>query len=770
MVKSVHTLERQNSTAGRSEQSNAFSDRFEIEEYSPVDGMDGRQERDGSRRPSRTSDEEEVVTSVAAHYADDHLQPSQPLREARNSIRKSRGFSDNPFQGEDEDGGRGPSQSTQLTTLSPQMTGDTYRTDNNSLSGNTVVSSTHGNGPSHPYDQYTQHTSLTRSPTAPSTITAQTTGRQSLHGPSHQYNMYPQNVEEDIDDVQSQAGTNHNIPMGFPPTLLNVSTFRHDADNLSEQLPPYSEYPEDGAPKQVSVPPRIDEVSPTSDSSPTLRNPQSMSDNNRTPDVSSSDDEAGPVDEKKWKDKTWKEKRKTRVCCGIKFGWIALVIGVFLFIVIVLAATIGGFFGAQARENAKKANENTLIDASPIRSSMMPLPTGSFQLQLGAPQEVQAECLTDQSQIGSWDCGISSPGSLAISIGPGPNGNGQGAYIYQATNDFKIGYGTEIPHTVWSPLRPVKDMDAPNRGPAYQFQAVYTKIVIAKPDAFQPAKVDQSGSSTASQSSTNSKRESQFDKRYWAPLANAGDQPWFCYWNNTLIEGFIYVQENSTSWYGDKSRRYMEKRDDKWSIPSFTATSGQPFPTSFLQDWQISQFSSLSSQSTTSANLAAATSVSTPTTTGTYPASACTYSSGTAYPANPSSTPETCPPALGEDPWSKLDFYPFVVKIEERRIPGDTMRPYCQKMQVLDNGGLGYLQDATGNPYIVQLSESSPDINAYTNVYGAGSRKMRRGERAVFAPSPLEEEEDAQLEKRDDTVKRAVVDGACHCQWVSGEN
>ncbi|KAF4553650.1 Hypothetical protein D9617_6g093810 [Elsinoe fawcettii] len=757
MVKTVPTLQRQDSTAARSVQSNAFSDRFEIDEYSPVDGMEGREERDVSRQPSRASEDEEAVTSVAAHYADDHLQPAQPFREARNSIRKSRGFMDNPFQSEDDESGRGPSQSTQLT-LSPQMTGDTYRTDN-SLSGNTVVSSTHStanrNGPSHPYDQYTQNTSLTRSPTAPSTITAQTTGRQSLHGPSHQYNMYPQNVEEDIDDVQSQADTNHNIPMGFPPTMLNVSTYRHDADNLSEQLPPYSEYPEDGAPKQIAVPPRIDEVSPTSETTP--RGPQSMSDANRSPEVSSSDDEAGPVDEKKWKDKTWKEKRNTRMC-GTRFGWIALGLGVFLFIVIVLSATIGGFFGAQAKENAKKANENTLIDASPIRSSMMPLPTGSFQLQLGAPQEVQAECLTDQSQIGSWDCGISSPGALAITIGPGPNGNGQGAFIYQATNDLKIGYGTEIPHTVWSPLRPVKDMDAPNRGPAYQFQAVYTKIVIAKPDAFQPAKVDQPGSSSSSQSTSHTKRDqSRNEKRYWSPLAYAGDQPWFCYWNNTLIEGFIYVHENSSSWYGDKSRK--TKRD--FTMP-FTTSQ---FPTSFVNPWVLSSLQSQSTPTpspTTSQDIASAPTATSPTTTGTYAASACTYASGTAYPANPSSTPDTCPPALGNDPWSQLDFYPFVVKIEERRIPGDTMRPYCQKMQVLDNGQLGYLQDPTGNPYIVQLSESSPDINAYTNVYGAGSRKMRRGERQVFTPA--EDAEDADL------AKRAVVDGACHCQWVSGEN
>ncbi|TKX20639.1 hypothetical protein C1H76_7025 [Elsinoe australis] len=759
MVDRPTPLERQNSTAARSDTSNVFGDRFAIDDYySPVDGMNGREEGDPARRPSRSSDEDEAVTSVAAHYAEPSIEPAQSPRLARNSIRKSRGYIDNPFRSEDDESLRGPSQSTQ-STLAPQMTGDTFRTDN-SLSGNTVVSSSqsmgYSHGPSHPYDQYIQNTSLTRSPTAPSTITAQTTGRQSLHGPSHQYNMYPQNVEEDIDDTQSQVGSNQNIPMGFPPTLLNVSTYRHDADNLSEQLPPYSEYPEDGAPKHVNVPPRVAEVSPTSDVMQSPRIRQSMSDAqpvNRGADPSSSDDDfVSSQSEKRWKEKSWKEKRKTKFC-GVPFGWIALVAGVFLFIVIVCSATIGGFFGAQAKAAAKAANQDALIDASPIREPLPPLQTGNYQLQLGPPQEVQAECLTDQSQVASWDCGISSPGALAISIGPGPNGNGQGAYIYQATNDLNIGYGTEIPHTVWSALKPVKDMDAPNRGPAYQFQVLYTKIVVARQDAFQPARVNQPGSSSSSSASQSATPTSNSkNKRYWSSLAQSGDQPWFCYWNNTQIEGFVYVKENSTSWYGDDNKMRSEKK--RWDTSSFTSTVGfsNPFTTAL----------------STSATAPASTSTTaSPTTTGsgsstTIPASACTWSSGTAYPANPTYTPETCPPALGDDPWSKLEMYPFVVKIEERRLPGDTMRPYCQKMQVLDNDQLGYLMDPSGNPYIVQLSEQSPGLDAYSNVYGSSSRKMRRGERKIFSPN--EEAEDAEL------GKRALVDGSCHCQWVSGEN
>lgn len=66
--------------------------------------------------------------------------------------------------------------------------------------------------------------------------------------------------------------------------------------------------------------------------------------------------------------------------------------------------------------------------------------------------------------------------------------------------------------------------------------------------------------------------------------------------------------------------------------------------------------------------------------------------------------------------------------------------PYCQKMQLLDNGEMVAVPDSKGNPIIVQLSESDPDYDNYKN--GGSSKSSKRS-----------------LYRREDPSN------ACHCQW-----
>lgn len=51
---------------------------------------------------------------------------------------------------------------------------------------------------------------------------------------------------------------------------------------------------------------------------------------------------------KKWHEKTWKEKRKTRVCGGRVPVWVLLMIATFvLFLVIILGGVLGGILTAE---------------------------------------------------------------------------------------------------------------------------------------------------------------------------------------------------------------------------------------------------------------------------------------------------------------------------------------------------------------------------------------------------------------------------------------
>ncbi|TKA79003.1 hypothetical protein B0A49_02264, partial [Cryomyces minteri] len=56
-----------------------------------------------------------------------------------------------------------------------------------------------------------------------------------------------------------------------------------------------------------------------------------------------------------------------------------------------------------------------------------------------------------------------------------------------------------------------------------------------------------------------------------------------------------------------------------------------------------------------------------------------------------------------------VPFVPFEnVKIEERRVSGNSIQPYCQKMQIMNDGTANVVPNAAGKPIIVTLAEKDP--------------------------------------------------------------
>lgn len=86
-------------------------------------------------------------------------------------------------------------------------------------------------------------------------------------------------------------------------------------------------------------------------------------------------------------------------------------------------------------------------------------------------------------------------------------------------------------------LNLVIDSQEPGRGPAWFFELPYNKLVILPEAAL-----------TAPSSTSNRRRHYGVkDENHLADIqrklvAQPGDKPWFCYWNGTLLEGFIYVR------------------------------------------------------------------------------------------------------------------------------------------------------------------------------------------------------------------------------------
>jgi hypothetical protein len=342
----------------------------------------------------------------------------------------------------------------------------------------------------------------------------------------------------------------------------------------------------------------------------------------------------------------------------------------------------------------------TLLDASPIPTSSIgaPPPTGVYALDFGPPRATQSACISNQNYSAAWDCNIYGTPQMAINIGSSPDGsNSEGASLYGFNNATGINYGTQPPNTQFAPFISVQDDDEPYRGPAFYFQTFYDKFVVVPENALP-----------ASNAATPHKRSYIDTDWFTQHQVQAGDKPWFCWFNGTFLEGFIYAN-------------------------NFTAA-----PTS-----------SASASMTTSILIKVAG----PSTTATL---------ATAYQGNPAASTQYTQPStarrvkheppepiwtLDKRTWTfaELSSFGYVVKIEERRVP-DSPEPYCNQFQILNNGLAGPLIDPTTNQQItVNLSETDPDYSAY--------QQQQASSASEWAASK---------------VKRDPISGACHCEWWSG--
>ncbi|EMC92719.1 hypothetical protein BAUCODRAFT_37619 [Baudoinia panamericana UAMH 10762] len=743
------------------ENPNVFDDEFEVEDFDvPVDGYRPPQDTESEGRPSIESP---PVRIVSAHYAASPVSPisrQSSHATARNSMRKSRAGAENPFASPEDDGYE---HAPRLTFEPENVRRSVSSTSSRQFAGSSTPRL--GAGPSHPYGAYPQGT-LPRTPSMATQSTLRAPRGQSAaaqNGPQHPYALYPQGVAEDDDEELTEASP---IPVGF--TGLGQTYHRRRGpegeeqdiigeDGHTEQLPPYTRYPEDAPEKMPLLVPEAPRAlhsrAPVAGSDPTMSlmhtpiqpsqtpQPQSMTDESnlragRPASIASAEarNDSFVTDSstsKSWKEKTWKERRKTKLC-GVPLGWVLLVVGVAVFMVIVISAVIGGFLNHQKNEQKQilTSGGTSLYDASAIPTPVSAAPpTGTYALSLSTPQEAQAACLVQSNQQAAWACNLAGNPAAVLTVVRPPNVNQTGAYMSYSSSDKTISYGSQnyMMQTLWAPFMTVQDNDAPGDGPAYYFQQFYDKVVVV-PESALTAPTAAPGS--------NTKRQALDLAPGWLQqkqVASAGEKPWFCVWNNTFMEGFIYVQQPIASTYSlatptptptnisspvTKSPATTAPITAKVTLPSTTITwTGPP---SAYASWatHLAQYQ----------------------TQGGYDYDGYDGNDGN---NNHKEKRQYDPDAL----YDSLSVYPKVVKIEERRLPGNTVQPYCQQYQILDDGGYGLLTyPGTSQVIAIQLDEVDPGYGAYQSAGVAGSRrKQMLGE-------------------------RATVPGTCHCQWMSGQS
>ncbi|KAI4123554.1 MAG: hypothetical protein LQ338_005207 [Usnochroma carphineum] len=189
------------------------------------------------------------------------------------------------------------------------------------------------------------------------------------------------------------------------------------------------------------------------------------------------------------------------------------------------------------------------------------------------------------------------------------------------------------------PLQLMGDKNGMDRGPAWFFQQSYTKVVVV-PGPFW--EFDHGNTRRWFDLWRGRSSSRRLNPRGDGGIAPAAAKPWFCYWNNTILEGFIYVTQNSSGRVQPASTEY-------------------PWPSSPTGDYDP-------------------------------PAAAWSINSDqppamfTSFPpANPTMATGSMHKRQTPDP-SELSAYTKVVKIEERRDPDVVLQPYCVHMQIMNDG------------------------------------------------------------------------------------
>lgn len=611
----------------RSTYTDIFSDDFALEPFEVIhqerdDGHDGTSLSVPSRRSSyreqsfeprirrsRGSQRSEIGGSIAPILDDRASQNSNPPHSV-TSLSDSGSFSparqlsvrasptsdifraQSPYQG-----AMGPShpyamypQDIGLTRTPSMATTSTIRQPERAYSG--------PNGPTQPYEMYPQNTVSEAEPIPVAGFPGMDLEYQRRLGPDG----------EDVDDLIGPDGYTEQLPpytrfaSGVPPKYTSGIGSVRRSGLLPNYMSEFGSVRRSGMPaipsdsRETLHSPSHDPSSPRDNANPTnpFDDSSAPSTSNTAITVLSKDECGG------FKDKVReRSKRKVRVCCGVVPCWILFVVTVVVILAVLLGGGIGGMIAHRHVQEAAEYNlaqapqtvtasassvpptatvTATVVpsppDAIPLPSTpanLPALPTGTFTVSLGNSVSNTNSCLTDNAQSSAWDCatGADLDMVMSLSISNAP----MISLSYAAPSGDYIRYGSQPPQLKRpASLVLMKDKADFSKGPAYVFQQQFDKVVVVHENDI-PGGIPSPMRSLVKRWFSDKGLENRGsligrrDNNKWTSnlVAQPIDRPWFCYWNNTILEGFIYVTQNAS--LSDASSSAAATGSDSYSDP-----------------------------------------------------------------------------------------------------------------------------------------------------------------------------------------------------------
>ncbi|ROV96630.1 hypothetical protein VPNG_09007 [Cytospora leucostoma] len=507
--------------------------------------------------------------------------------------------------------------------------------------------------PSHPYQMYSQNTRLARTLSVATTSSTPTTRPESEYngprGPAHPYSMYPQNPFTDTSSAVG-APTVPIIPVGFV----------NNTDPYQRRLGPEGEE---------------------------SRNSTRTSTNESHHEVNTA---AAPLSEKPQLNRL--QRFAKRKACGVIPYWaICLTVTAILVVMIIVGAVVGTLLSRHHKDpHDQKPAPSTYQDSIPtvtITYDAVPvatptdlpaLPTGIYSLPLNLDKSPNT-CFNNTAQTSAWSCQIifEEATQMQMSIGKKtPQLDDEGDYdillIVNSTlngNYNPLSYGTQPPQIEPAiGLQLVNDTFDLDRGPAWFRMLPYNKTVLVPEDLLS---VSSSSSSSKARRNGGGFPPRIGDLQRKGGVAQTGDKPWLCTWPGTVVEVFIYAEQNSSYAY----------------------------------------------QTLASTGVITSAPTATPTATST--------SSG--YDAIHTTTTDV-------SSYMPLASYPRAIKVKERRTP-QSSSPYCVQVTVNDdNTSTTPVLNSEGKPvtiYIVENEPGSAGASSSEDTTIQSTSKARRHSRGI---------------------------------------
>lgn len=276
-----------------------------------------------------------------------------------------------------------------------------------------------------------------------------------------------------------------------------------------------------------------------------------------------------------------KSKSRVRVCCGVIPCWLLFVMSVVVILAVILGGGIGGMIAHKHIKEATRYNEpeaahtvtasaSSAAPTATVTATMMPslpdavplastpanlpaLPTGTFAVSLTNSVSNTNSCLTNSAQSCAWDCATGANLSMVVTMAA--SNAPMISLSYETPSDGYVRYGSQPPQLKQpANLVLMKDKDDFNKGPAYVFQQQYDKVVIVHegdiPGGIPNAKrslLKRWFSDKGLENHGSLIRRQDDDEWTSDSIAKPVDRPWFCYWNNTILEGFIFVTQDGSA-------------------------------------------------------------------------------------------------------------------------------------------------------------------------------------------------------------------------------